>query len=186
MAVVIYSTICLSIFHPLQLLNEKQKLQAMKKHLNISSSDQDDLIYKSELSSVNVTTPPTPSSSSSSSSAFQVTSLGKPLPLYNFKAMYLQIQLIMTFVLIGSKSQPATPIGATPSTGPVFQAVYTDTSGQPVYIVNPQPTLIPLQLQQSPLPVAQPTTPQVFLISRCMDLLEHVHCLSYNYITNIM
>ena len=71
----------LSDFHPLQLLNEKQKLQAMKKHLNISSSDQDDLIYKSELSSVNVTTPPTPSSSSSSSSAFQVASLGKPLPL---------------------------------------------------------------------------------------------------------
>lgn len=71
----------------------------------------------------------------------------------------------MPFVLIGSKSQPATPIGATPGTGPVFQAVYTDTSGQPVYIVNPQPTLIPLQLQQSPLPVAQPTTPQVFYVN---------------------
>ena len=86
MAVVIYSTICLIVylfFHPLQLLNEKQKLQAMKKHLNILSSDQEDFIYKSELSSVNVTTPPTPSSSSSSSSAFQVASLGKPLPLYS-------------------------------------------------------------------------------------------------------
>ena len=55
-----------------------------------------------------------------------------------------------------SKSQPATPHSATPTNNaPMLQAVYTDQNGQPVYIMNPQPTLIPLQLP----PTITPTTP---------------------------
>lgn len=85
--------------------------------------------------------------------------------------------IIQHLVLVGFRSQPATPIGPTPNTGgTVLQAVYTDSNGQPVYIVNPQPTLIPLQLQQSPLPIAaaggpQPTTPaQQVHIAHCIQL----------------
>jgi hypothetical protein len=113
--------------------HEKKKLEIMRKHLNISSSEDDEVGYKELPSSSSViTTPPTPSSSSSSLSSFAVTHQNV-------------------------KSQPATPIGAPPS---VLQAVYTDTNGQPVYIVNPQPTLIPLQMQQS---LTQPSaaSPQI-------------------------
>ena len=59
----------LLLYFLFQLLNEKEKIIAMKKHLNISLSDIDDTLAKYDVSSHNttMTTPPTPSSTSSTS-----------------------------------------------------------------------------------------------------------------------
>ena len=79
---------------------------------------------------------------------------------------YPQSILTITFNIIGLKSQPATPIGLPGSNSQMLQALYTDTNGQPIYIMSQQPTLIPLQLQQQPSlqvgqAASQATTTQV-------------------------
>ena len=72
-------------------------------------------------------------------------------------------------VFTGPKSKPATPIGGQTNNPQVLQAVYTDTNGQPVYIMSQQPTLIPLQLQQPSVQlgqISQTSTSQVYYIQR--------------------
>ena len=56
-------------------------------------------------------------------------------------------------------TQAPTPVAATaktPTQQSIVQAVYTDPNGQPVYILQNSPALIPFQFQQ---PGAFPTTP---------------------------
>ena len=89
--------------------HEKDKIQAMKKHLNISLSDIDESLAKYDVLTSSITTPPTPSSTSSSTSSTSTSNSGP-------------------------KSKPATPIGGQTNNPQVLQAVYTDTNGQPVYI----------------------------------------------------
>ena len=79
-----FSTVCLILviiacsMNFFQLSNEKEKILAMKKHLNISFTDIDDSLAKYDMSSSAVATPPTPSSTSSSASN---NSSGRPLGL---------------------------------------------------------------------------------------------------------
>lgn len=40
----------------------------------------------------------------------------------------------------------------------MLQTLYTDSNGQPIYIMSQQPTLIPLQLQQPSLQIGQPAS----------------------------
>lgn len=99
-----------------QLATEREKLAAMKKHLNISTAELDHVSDPS----------PTRTKSSTTSSVPSTPTAPTSLP---------------------SAARTPTPHSATT---PVVQAMYTDPSGQPVYILQnmASPALIPLQFQQ--------------------------------------